>query len=215
MQQSTLVTEHRRPRSANSRVRLILLPVAIVGAVAAALLALGGNGGDVVSVSSSGVFSENQWLIPVSELPIAAGEIHLEDLREVGRAAGPLHQKISGRGVDDTGAEVLVSGYWWRVSESDDWTSSGVLAESIERSGITYILRQIPTMHETAAPTDLEMIWYVDYANESWQTESFSLDYDGIDGSRLSVELSSHNGGTMLKDAANQPNVTVTQLTPD
>ncbi len=190
-------------RPISSRVRLLLWPVAIAGAIVAALLALGGSGGD---------FTENQWIVPLSELPGADGEVSLEDLGVRASAAGPLHQMISGRGVDDTGAEALVSGYWWRVSESDDWTSSGVLTEPIEPSGITYILREIPSVHNITDPNDLEKIWYVGYANESWQTESFSLEYDAVDGSRLSVELSSHNGGTILKDAADQPNVTVTRL---
>lgn len=212
MQQSMVVTERRPMRPVSSRVRLLLLPVAIAGAIVAALLAFGGSGGDVVTVSSNGDPTESHWVVPVSDLPVADGEFSLEDLDAGASAAGPLHQLIRGRGIDATGTEVLVSGYWWRVSESDDWTSSGVLTQPIEPSGITHILREIPSVHKITDPDDLELIWIIDWANESWPT-AYVLEYDATDGGRLSIDIRATNGGTILEDAAEQPNVTVTRLT--
>ena len=87
MQHSAAVAGHRQLRSFRSLTRLALVPVAIFAAIMAGLFVFGGSGGDIVSVSSTGDFTETQWFVPVSDLPAAANEIRLDNLRFGGISA--------------------------------------------------------------------------------------------------------------------------------
>ncbi len=206
-----VVAGYRPLWSFRSRTRLALIAVAFAAAIVVGLFVFGDSGGDMVTVSSGGESLGARWVVPVSDLPVAEGEFQMEELGHLASAAGPLHQLYSGRGFDGTGVEVLVSGFWWRVIESDEWTSSGILTGPIDPSGITYIVREIPSVHKITDPDDLELIWIVNWANESWPT-AYVLEYDATDGGRLSIDIRATSGGTILENAAEQPNVTVTRL---